>query len=75
MLGEAMDIDEETLAQLRTDGVEVDLATQQAIYAASRSLVRSRSSCADQQESRPSKVTMTNIFSFFSLPSLCMSYH
>jgi hypothetical protein len=67
MSGEAMEIDEETLAQLRTQGVEVDLETQQAIYVASRSLVRSRSSSADEQVSRPHKVRMTKDLSFFSL--------
>ena len=73
MSGQAMEIDEETRAQLRTAGVEVDLETQQAIYAASRASVRSRSSSADQLESRPHKVTMTDarfIF-FFFLVSIC----
>ena len=73
MSGQAMEIDEETRAQLRTAGVEVDLETQQAIYAASRASVRSRSSSADQLESRPHKVTMTDArFIFFFLLGIYM---
>jgi hypothetical protein len=75
MSGEAMEIVDETMAQALSAEVEFDLSTEQALYAASRGTLRSRSSSADQQEPRPSKVTMTKEFSFFSLPSLRISYH
>lgn len=69
MSGEDMEIDEETLAQALSAGVEFDLPTQAALYDTSRGSVRSRSSSADQLESRPHKVTMTDARFIFFLPS------